>query len=147
MTIHGAGSRTRTYEAERREIYSLLWLPLHDSSMKSITYQRNFVDTSWSRFTDSNRRPAVYKTAALTNWAKAAHSRLWTLCRQSNQLVREHLSYSTVVSDSSWAKRHLSHFTRGWDISQDMTIIYCVFASSDRPRRSWGAPIQPRLRP
>ena len=55
----GAGSRTRTYEALRREIYSLLWLPLHDSS-------------KWSRFTDSNRGPAVYKTAALTNWAKAA---------------------------------------------------------------------------
>ena len=29
---HGAGSRTRTYEARRREIYSLLSLPLDDSS-------------------------------------------------------------------------------------------------------------------
>ena len=28
----GAGSRTRTYEARRREIYSLLSLPLDDSS-------------------------------------------------------------------------------------------------------------------
>ena len=29
---NGAGSRTRTYEARRREIYSLLSLPLDDSS-------------------------------------------------------------------------------------------------------------------
>lgn len=50
----GAGSRTRTYEALRREIYSLLRLPLRDSSM-------------WSRFSDSNRGPTVYKTVALTN--------------------------------------------------------------------------------
>lgn len=32
----GAGSRTRTYEARRREIYSLLSLPLDDSSNNSI---------------------------------------------------------------------------------------------------------------
>ena len=33
---HGAGSRTRTYEARRREIYSLLSLPLDDSSTNII---------------------------------------------------------------------------------------------------------------
>ena len=32
----GAGSRTRTYEARRREIYSLLSLPLDDSSTAPI---------------------------------------------------------------------------------------------------------------
>ena len=32
----GAGSRTRTYEARRREIYSLLSLPLDDSSTNII---------------------------------------------------------------------------------------------------------------
>ncbi len=32
----GAGSRTRTYEARRREIYSLLSLPLDDSSNTNI---------------------------------------------------------------------------------------------------------------
>ena len=34
----GAGSRTRTYEARRREIYSLLSLPLDDSSTIYIIY-------------------------------------------------------------------------------------------------------------
>lgn len=38
----GAGSRTRTYEAERREIYSLLWLPLHDSSSSELTFETSF---------------------------------------------------------------------------------------------------------
>ena len=33
---YGAGSRTRTYEARRREIYSLLSLPLDDSSIKNV---------------------------------------------------------------------------------------------------------------
>ena len=65
----GTGGRTRTYEPKKGEIYSLLSLPLDDSGIDCIPYmhQRNFVDTSWSRFTDSNRRPAVYKTAALTS--------------------------------------------------------------------------------
>ena len=37
----GAGSRTRTYEARRREIYSLLSLPLDDSSNKFIIHYNN----------------------------------------------------------------------------------------------------------
>ena len=70
----GAGSRTRTYEALRREIYSLLWLPLHDSSVM------------WSRFSGSNRGPTVYKTVALANWAKAATEfilSIFSLCDKS----------------------------------------------------------------
>ena len=31
MSLCGAGGRTRTYEAKKREIYSLLSLPLDDS--------------------------------------------------------------------------------------------------------------------
>ena len=57
---HGTGGRTRTYEAKKREIYSLLSLPLDDSG------------DLWSRLSDSNRGPAVYKTAALASWAKSA---------------------------------------------------------------------------
>ena len=34
--MRGAGGRTRTYEARRREIYSLLSLPLDDSSLINI---------------------------------------------------------------------------------------------------------------
>ena len=34
----GAGSRTRTYEGRSREIYSLLSLPLDDSSNEIIIY-------------------------------------------------------------------------------------------------------------
>lgn len=80
VSLLGAGSRTRTYEAERREIYSLLWLPLHDSSMDPhVCRQIDFVTKPWSRFTDSNRRPAVYKTAALTSWAKAAKIKMWNV--------------------------------------------------------------------
>ena len=37
---NGAGSRTRTYEARRREIYSLLSLPLDDSSTKLIIHAK-----------------------------------------------------------------------------------------------------------
>ena len=41
----GAGSRTRTYEARRREIYSLLSLPLDDSSNKLIIHENSIFST------------------------------------------------------------------------------------------------------
>gem|GEM_PF-1904473 len=56
---NGTGGRTRTYEAKKREIYSLLSLPLDDSGISWLLI--------WSRFSDSNRGPTVYKTVALTN--------------------------------------------------------------------------------
>ena len=43
----------------------------------------------WSWLRDSNPRPAVYKTAALTNWAKSAQS-IW--CRAKDSNLRRPLS-------------------------------------------------------
>lgn len=40
LTRSGAGSRTRTYEGRSREIYSLLSLPLDDSSTISIIHAK-----------------------------------------------------------------------------------------------------------
>ena len=85
----GAGSRTRTYEALRREIYSLLWLPLHDSSVM------------WSRFSGSNRGPTVYKTVALASWAKAATEfilSIFSLCDKSLHHYFSWLMYFTLLA-------------------------------------------------
>src|SRR5215216_6185275 len=62
----GTGGRIRTCEGECRQIYSLLCLTAPQP--QHIHYKATmFITLSWSRFSDSNRRPAVYKTAALTN--------------------------------------------------------------------------------
>ncbi len=50
----GAGSRTRTYEARRREIYSLLSLPLDDSSATIIISNKIQKSTSNPLFQKQN---------------------------------------------------------------------------------------------
>ena len=54
----GTGGKIRTYEGECRQIYSLLCLTA------SLPQHVNYL---WSHLSDSNRRPAVYKTAALAS--------------------------------------------------------------------------------
>lgn len=89
----GAGSRTRTYEALRREIYSLLWLPLHDSSVM------------WSRFSGSNRGPTVYKTVALANWAKAATEFILSIFSLCDKSLHNYFSWLMYFALLAWTWR------------------------------------------
>jgi hypothetical protein len=70
----GAGGGIRTPEGESRQIYSLLCLTasLPQQFLKFKVFKFLFTFLSghpefWSRLSDSNRRPTVYKTVALTN--------------------------------------------------------------------------------
>lgn len=58
----GTGGKIRTYEGECRQIYSLLCLTASLSQHSTLVLKN-----TWSHLSDSNRRPAVYKTAALTS--------------------------------------------------------------------------------
>ena len=68
----GAGSRTRTYEGLRREIYSLLSLPLDDSSIVVIISQIEMEP-------QLGLEPRTYglQNRCSTNWAIAADCK-WT---------------------------------------------------------------------
>ena len=68
IKVCGPG-RIRTCEDERQQIYSLPHLtalePTHlfTANLRQLTFKSQLL--TWSRLSDSNRRPTVYKTVAL----------------------------------------------------------------------------------